>query len=138
MSELQPSTKLYVHQPHRELAPRSPLAELLDTGLRGKLTLVSALPASYSKTTKVATRSRALRYQRSGFPSTSQMATASAFSALALGWTPVGVITILKVLPELPLLWWGVLYLPLCLLFTWVLLYATMDFYPAAFFAARR
>jgi len=46
------STKLYVPRPHRDLVPRPRLIERLDTGLRGKLTVVSA-PAGYGKTTLV-------------------------------------------------------------------------------------
>ena len=46
------STKLYIPRPHRELVHRPRLIERLDTGLRGKLTVVSA-PAGYGKTTLV-------------------------------------------------------------------------------------
>jgi len=49
MSEWLLATKLYVPRPHRELVPRPRLTERLDTGLQGKLTLVSA-PVGYGKT----------------------------------------------------------------------------------------
>jgi len=44
------STKLYIPRPHREWVHRPRLIERLDTGLQGKLTLVSA-PAGFGKTT---------------------------------------------------------------------------------------
>ena len=46
------STKLYIPRPHQELVHRPPLIERLDTGLHGRLTLVSA-PAGCGKTTLV-------------------------------------------------------------------------------------
>ena len=46
------ATKLYIPPVRSERVPRPRLIERLDTGLRGKLTLVSA-PAGYGKTTLV-------------------------------------------------------------------------------------